>query len=162
MEDVSMRMKSLVTLVLAFGLATAAAAADMTGVVVSADGQSITLRHDDGTLMTHQLAPEVTLRDADGVAVTPDELANRRVDVEIDEAARVTSIEVADADEAAMPPSGAEDRAAQAGDPAAPDPAGGEVARAELPDTASPVTLAALIGGALFAAAYATRAYRRR
>jgi hypothetical protein len=180
-----MKFRLLLTLALASGLATAAAAAELTGTVVSADEQSITLRHDDGTQMTHRLAPGVTLRDEAGAALEPDALANRRVQIEVDEAARVTSIELADAGEAGMPGAagrmgdddvtaqvdeptaadptgGAEERAAQAGDPAAPDPAGGEMARAELPDTASPVTFVALIGGALLAAAYATRAYRRR
>jgi hypothetical protein len=193
-----MSIRPLLTLALACGLATAAAAAEMTGTVVSADEQSITLRHDDGTEMTHRLAPGVELRGSDGGALAPVEITNRRVQIEVDEAARVTSIELADADEAAaqgatagteagrmgddtgvMPGAdptaedaaadddptmtgGTEERAAQAGDPAAPDPAGGEMARAELPDTAGPVTLVALIGGALLAAAYATRAYRRR
>lgn len=157
-----MRIRSLMAFVLACGLATAAAAAELTGTVVSADEQSITLRHDDGTEMTHRLAPGVTLRGEDGAALRPDAMMNQRVQVEVDEAARVTSIELADSDGAAMPPGGTEDPTARAGDPAAPDPADGEMARAELPDTASPVTLAALIGGALLAAAYATRAYRRR
>jgi hypothetical protein len=193
-----MRIRPLLTLALACGVAMAAAAAEMTGTVVSADTQSITLRHDDGTEMTHQLAPGVTLRGGEGGAMDPRELTNRRVQIEVDDAARVTSIELADtgdagtpgatagaeagrmgddaaaapgadptepADDAAAaadPTGGAEDRAAQAGDPAAPDPARGEMARAELPDTASPVTLIALVGGAALAAAYATRALRRR
>lgn len=191
-----MRIQLLLSLALACGLATAAAGAEVTGTVVSADDQSVTLRHDDGTEKTHQLAPGVTLRDESGVTLDPNELVNQRVQVEIDDASRVTSIEMAEAGDTGMPGAagrtgddpaaaprmgtaqergaqagdptamdptgGAEDRAAQAGDPAAPDPAGGEMARAELPDTASPVTLIALFGGALMAAAYATRAYRRR
>ena len=176
----------LVTLALACGMAGAVAAAEMTGTVVSADAQSITIRHDDGTQQTHSVAPGVTVRDESGTPLRPMELANRRVQVEVDDQSRVTSIELADADEgeAAAPgdPTGrtaqpevedrmdddmdrgttGEERAAQAGDPAADDPAGGEMARSELPDTAGPVTLVALVGGALLAAAYATRAYRKR
>jgi hypothetical protein len=173
-----MSTRPLLILALACGLAGAAAAAEMTGIVVSADEQTITLRHDDGTEMTHQLAPGVSIRGAGGTTIDAGELANRRVQVEVDEASRVTAIELADAAEAmppgaepregvddptaAAPTDGGAERAAEAGDPAAPDPAGGEMARAELPDTAGPVTLVALIGGALLAAAYATRAYRRR
>jgi hypothetical protein len=158
-----MKMKALLTLALACGLAGAAAAAQMTGTVVSVDPQSVTLRYDDGTEMRHPVAPGIEVRGPDGGVMRPAELVNRRVQIEIDEAQRVTSIEVADAsDDAAAATGGTEERAAQAGDPAAPDPAGGEMARAELPDTAGPVALVALIGGALLAAAYATRAYRRR
>jgi hypothetical protein len=178
MEEPVMIIRPLLTLALACGLAGAAAAAQMTGTVVSADPQSITLRHDDGTEMRHPVAPGVQVRGPDGETMRPAELTNRRVEIETDEASRVTSIEVADtgADAAAAgaeaedrmaqddptATGGTEERAAQAGDPAAPDPAGGEMARAELPDTAGPVTLIALIGGAVLAAAYATRAYRRR
>jgi hypothetical protein len=179
----------LVTLALACGIAGAVAAAEMTGTVVSADAQSITIRHDDGTQQTHSVAPGVTVRDESGTPLRPMELANRRVQVEVDDQSRVTSIELADADEGEAAAPGAdpmdrtaqpeaedrmddpadrgvtgttEERAAQAGDPAADDPAGGEMARTELPDTAGPVTLVALVGGALLAAAYATRAYRKR
>jgi hypothetical protein len=182
-----MSTRPLLILALACGLAGAAAAAELTGVVVSADPTSITLRQDDGTETTHSVAPGVSIRGSDGTTLDPGALANQRVQVEVDEASRVTAIELADSadvgrmggDVSAAPPAdpaeapddaaaaddptgGAEDRAAQAGDPAAPDPAGGEMARAELPDTAGPVALVALIGGGILAAAYATRAYRRR
>ena len=157
-------IRLLLTLALACGIAGAVAAAEMTGTVVSADAQSITIRHDDGTQQTHPVAPGVTVRAEDGTALRPTELMSRRVQVEVDDQSRVTSIELAAADDPMDRgvTGTTEERAAQAGDPAADDPARGEMARSELPDTAGPVTLVALVGGALLAAAYATRAYRKR
>jgi len=155
------------------------------------DGMNVTLRHDDGTQMTHPLAPNVTIRTEDGQTVSAMDLAQKRVEVELDDVNRITSIEVASDDTgaggvAADEPAGTDEpgAGAVADEPTATPPAAqepgmareadepamareaedqpGAMARAELPDTASPLPLAAIVGGLSLTAAFAARAYRRR
>ena len=147
-----MRTKVALAFALAFGLATAAIAAESTGTVVSVDGQTVTLRLDDGTQVTHPIAPNVTIRTDEGTAIGSADLAQKRVQVELDESNRATSIEVVTEDTAAAP--ARSDAMARDDDP-------DTMARNELPDTASPIALTALVGGLMLAAAYAARALRR-
>ena len=147
-----MRTKVALAFALAFGLATAAIAAESTGTVVSVDGQTVTLRLDDGTQVTHPIAPNVTIRTDEGTAIGSADLAQKRVQVELDDSNRATSIEVVTEDTAAAP--ARSDALARDDDP-------DTMARNELPDTASPIALTALVGGLMLAAAYAARALRR-
>jgi hypothetical protein len=159
-----MRTKVALAFALAFGLATAAIAAESTGTVVSVDGQTVTLRLDDGTQVTHPIAPNVTIRTDEGTAIGSADLAQKRVQVELDESNRATSIEVVTEDTAAAPArSGDPNAMARDDDPdaMARDDDPDTMARNELPDTASPIALTALVGGLMLAAAYAARALRR-
>ena len=61
--------------------------------------------------MTHPIAPNVTIRTDEGTAIGSADLAQKRVQVELDESNRATSIEVVTADTAAAP--------ARTGDPSA-------------------------------------------
>ena len=160
-----MRTKVALAFALALGLATAAVAAESTGTVVSTDGQTVTLRLDDGTQVTHPIAPNVTIRTDEGTAIGSADLAQKRVQVELDESNRATSIEVVTEDTAAAPASPGDPNAmARDDDPdamARDDDDPDTMARNELPDTASPIALTALVGGLMLAAAYAARALRR-
>jgi hypothetical protein len=181
-----MRMKLVLACAMALGLATAAAAE--TGTVVSVEGMNVTLLHEDGTQKTHTLAPNVTIRTETGETMAATDLARlaqKRVEVELDDADRITSIEVAAAGAAepgvAGEPAPTEEPVAE--EPTATPPVAQEepameremepgamereadeptMARAELPDTASPLPLVAIVGGLSLAGAFAARAYRRR
>lgn len=145
-----MPTRFMLTLMLACGLATAASAADSSGMVLAADGDTITLRLDDGTQVTHTLAPNVTIRAEDGATLTASDLAQREVEVQLDASQRATEIQVTSTEGAA-----AAQRDLAAGDTTT-------LAQRELPDTAGVVPLVALIGGAALAAALGVRALRRR
>lgn len=181
-----MRMKLALAFAMALGLATAAAAE--TGTVVSVEGMNVTLRHEDGTQKTHPLAPNVTIRTESGERIAATDLgrlAERRVEVELDDADRITSIEVAGEGAAepgvagqpgateepvaeqptATPPVAQQEPAMEREmEPSAMEREADEprMAQAELPDTASPLPLLAIVGGLSLAGAFAARAYRRR